>query len=260
VIPEDLSDRYRDWHWEVAYHFNPGQPTYRLHREGESRFLKLHPTGSRIPDEAVRLRWAADFLTVPRLIEYGSDGDYDWLMTEALPGVDAAALARHPAADPRTLVTALGEGMRAFHEAVPTRECPFDFTVPTALDHVRGRLSAGLIDPAADFHPDHAGLSAEAAVEILVATAPTISDEVVCHGDFSLPNVMLEDGSRGSKVTGYADLGSLGVSDRWADLAACARSCDFNLGPGYAGLLFDAYGEALDEDRLAWYRLLYDLR
>jgi len=256
VIPEDLSDRYRDWRWEVAYHFNPGHPTYRLHRAGETRFLKLHPTGSRIPDEAVRLRWAEEFLPVPQLIEYGSDGDYDWLLTDGLPGVDATRVT----GDPVALVTALGEGMRAFHEAVPVRECPFDFTIPVALDHVRRRLAAGLIDPAADFHPEHAGLTAEAAVERLVTTAPTVEDEVVCHGDFCLPNVMLEDGFGGSKVTGYLDLGLLGVSDRWADLAACARSCDFNLGPGYAELLFETYGAALDEGRLAWYRLLYDLR
>jgi kanamycin kinase len=256
VIPQDLSDRYRDWRWEAAHHFNPGQPTYRLCREGERRFLKLHPTGSSIADEAVRLRWAAEFLPVPRLIEYGSDGDYDWLLTEGQAGVDAAELARHPAADPRSLVIALGEGMRAFHEAVPVRECPFDFTIPTALDHVRRRLAAGLIDPVADFHPDYSGLTAEAAVQILVATTPAVEDEVVCHGDFCLPNVMIEEG----KATGYLDLGSLGVSDRWADLAACARSCDFNLGPGYGELLFQAYGVAPDEDRLAWYRLLYDLR
>ena len=255
MIPEDLSDRYRDWRWEVAYHFNPGHPTYRLNRDGETRFLKLHPAGSRIADEAVRLRWAQEFLPVPRLIEYGSDGDYDWLLTEGLPGVDATQIKD----DPRALVTALGEGMRAFHEAVPVRECPFDFTIPTALDHVRGRLAAGLIDPARDFHPEHAGLSAEAAVGILVSTAPSLADEVVCHGDFCLPNVLLEDGAKYT-VTGFLDLGALGVADRWADLAACAWSCDLNLGPGYAEFMFDAYGETLDEDRLAWYRLLYDLR
>jgi kanamycin kinase len=252
VIPEDLSDRYRDWRWEVAYHFNPGHPTYRLHRGGETRFLKLHPAGSRIADEAVRLRWAAEFLPVPRLLEYGTDGDYDWLLTDGLAGTDAARIE----GDPRAVAIALGEGMRAFHEAAPVRECPFDFTVPTALDHVRGRLAAGLIDPERDFHPEHAGLSAEAAVDLLVTTSPSIAAEVVCHGDFSLPNVLLE----GGKVMGYLDLGALGVSDRWADLAVCAWSCDLNLGPGHAELMFDAYGEALDEDRLAWYRLLYDLR
>ena len=252
MIPEDLSDRYRDWRWEVAYHFNPGHPTYRLHRDGVRLFLKLHPTGSSIPDEAVRLRWAEEFLPVPRLIEYGSDGDYDWLLTEGLPGVDATRLT----ADSRALVIALGEGMRAFHEAVPVRECPFDFTVATALDHVRGRLAAGLIDPAADFHAEHAGLSAASAVQLLVSTVPTVEEPVVCHGDYSFPNVMLE----GGKVTGYLDLGSLGVTDRWADLAACAWSCDFNLGPGHNDLLFEAYGTPLDQDRLSWYRLLYDLR
>lgn len=252
MIPEDLSDRYRDWRWEVAYHFNPGHPTYRLHRQDESRFLKLHPAGSRIADEAVRLRWAAEFVPVPRLVEYGSDGDYDWLMTEGLLGVDASQLKD----DPRAVAAALGEGMRAFHEAAPVRECPFDFTVPAALEHVRRRLEAGLIDPARDFHPEHAGLSAQAAVDRLVSTAPSLADEVVCHGDFCLPNVVLQDG----KVTGYLDLGELGVCDRWMDLAACARSCDFNLGPGHTATMFEAYGETLDEDRLAWYGLLYDLR
>jgi kanamycin kinase len=238
VIPEDLSDRYRDWRWEVAYHFNPGHPTYRLHRDGAQLFLKLHPTGSSIPDEAVRLRWAEEFLPVPRLIEYGSDGDYDWLLTGGLPGVDASRVT----AEPRALVIALAEGMRAFHEAVPVRECPFDFTIASALDHVRGRSAAGLVYPAA--------------ADLLVTTAPAVEDPVVCHGDYSFPNVMLE----GGKVTGYLDLGWLGVSDRWTDLAACARSCDFNLGPGHSELLFEAYGAPLDQDRLAWYHLLYDLR
>lgn len=252
MIPEDLSDRYRDWSWEVAYHFRPDHPTYRLTRDGALLFLKLHPTGPRIADEAVRLRWAQEYLPVPRLIEYGSDGDYDWLLTEGLAGVDAT----HPVDDPRALVIALAEGMRAFHAAVAPPECPFDFSAATAVEHVRGRLAAGLIDPARDFHTEHAGMSAQQAVQRFVALTPAAEDLVVCHGDFSLPNVMLQ----GGKVTGYLDLDYLGVADRWLDLAACAWSCDFNLGPGYGPLLLEAYGVQLDEARLAWARLLYDLR
>lgn len=236
----------------MAYHFHPGHPTYRLTRDGSLLFLKLHPTGSAIADEAVRLRWAQEYLPVPRLLEYGSDGDYDWLLTEGLAGVDAT----HPVADPRALVVALGEGLRAFHAAAPPLECPFTFSAATAVEHVRGRLAAGLIDPSRDFHAEHTGLSPQEAVRRFVALTPRTEELVVCHGDYCLPNVMLEDG----KVTGYLDLGWLGVADRWLDLAACAWSCDFNLGPGHGALLFEAYGVPLDEDRLAWARLLYDLR
>jgi kanamycin kinase len=252
VIPKDLSDRHSAWSWEVAYHFNPGHPTYRLRRGGRTRFLKLNPSGSSIADEAQRLRWAAGYLPVPALIEYGSDGDYDWLLTEGLPGRDATRLL----GEPRALVIALGEGMRALHETVPAAQCPFDFTAMVAVEHVRGRFKAGLISPETDFHAEHAHLTAEQAVDLLDAMAPRDEHPVVCHGDFSFPNVLLESGG----VTGYVDLGSLGVADPWMDLAACALSCDFNLGPGWVGLLLEAYGIAPDPERLAWFKLLYDLR
>ncbi|GIH05005.1 putative phosphotransferase [Rhizocola hellebori] len=253
-LPFDLTDRFADWRHHVVWSFDSDAPTYLFERAGQRRYVKVGPAGRSIPDEAQRLRWAAAWLPVPEVVEYGSDGDSDWLMTLPLPGVDATAHA-WATEDPRRLVIALAEGLRAFHEAVPVSECPFDFTAPTALAQARARVAAGLVDPARDFHPEHAGLTAEAAVQRLLATAPPLGREVVCHGDYCLPNVFLAEG----RVSGYLDLGRVAIADPWWDLAVGSWSCEWNLGTGFGALFLSGYGASIDEERLAWYRLLYDL-
>ena len=60
----------------------------------------------------------------------------------------------------------------------------------------------------------------------------------------------------------YDDLGvadrwaDLGVADRWADLAIATWNVTVNYGPGWEGLLLDAYGVPLDAARTRYYRLL----
>jgi kanamycin kinase len=79
-------------------------------------------------------------------------------------------------------------------------------------------------------------------------------DEVVLHGDFCLPNVLLTD----SVATGLIDLPFLGIGDRWWDVAVCLKSLGFNCGPGQDGAFLDAYGLTPDLDRIAAHRATYD--
>jgi kanamycin kinase len=78
---------------------------------------------------------------------------------------------------------------------------------------------------------------------------------VVCHGDYCLPNILIESGI----PTGFLDLGELGVADRWWDLAVATWSVTWNLGPGYEGLFLEEYGVQRDPAREEFYRLLYDV-
>jgi kanamycin kinase len=65
--------------------------------------------------------------------------------------------------------------------------------------------------------------------------------------------------ARRRHVRAHVDLGSLGVADRWADLAVAAWSTEWNYGAGYERIVYDAYGLAPDPGRIAYYRLLWDL-
>jgi kanamycin kinase len=188
---------------------------------------------------------------VPPVLAYGADGEHEWLLTAALAGrsaVDAAWLA-----DPPRLVPLLAEGLRRFH-AVTAEGCPFDGRLDVALRTVERRLAAGRED-AGRALVAHGGITARAALARLGRRRPEPEDLVVCHGDYCLPNVLLARG----RVSGYVDLGALGVADRWRDLAVATWSVTRNLGPGWEGRFLAAYGVRRASARLAYYRLLYDL-
>ena len=254
-LPAVLRTRHAGWAVSVAYQHAPPAITYRLEAgSGEVRFVKLLSSGAypSLRAEADRMQWAATHLSVPRLVEYGREGDVEWLLTEALPGTDATDA--QWTSDPGRLVDLLAGVLRGLH-AAPVAECPFDFRLDASLTHARRRVEAGLVDPVRDFHEEFAFLSAPSALAHLEEHRPPSEDLVVCHGDFCLPNVMVEDWS----PTGVLDLGELGVADRWWDLAVATWSVTWNLGPGFEERFLRAYGADRDEPRVQYYRLLYDV-
>lgn len=241
---------------ERFYDNEAGVVTHRLSGvDDRAWFLKLAPPGLEPPleHEADRLRWARAHLPVPHLHGTGrTRSGGTWMLTRALPGEDAT---RSPLArSPDRLVSALARGLRRFH-ATPVDPCPFSLRLPDALALAEDRVRRGVVIPSRHFHPEHAHFSATEALRELVRTPPSSEDLVVCHGDYCLPNALLE----GEEVTGFVDLGGLAVADRWWDLAVATWSVTWNLGPGFEPLFLEAYGAPLDPERLLFYRLLYDV-
>jgi kanamycin kinase len=238
----------------LAYQLVPEVTTWRLtHAGGKVRFAKVDTAGAypSLRAEAERMIWAAAYLPVPHVVALEEVGGATVLITEALGGRDAT----HPSwrADLSALVLAMGQGLRRFHEAVAEEWCPFRFDLDHALDHVARRLETGAIG--GDFHDIHAGFTPEAALARLRATRPEQEDLVVCHGDYCAPNLLLEDG----RVTGYVDLGELGVADRWWDVAVGAWSAGWNFGEEHEARFYEGYGIEPDLERIRFYRLLYDV-
>jgi len=254
-IPDRLRDEYDDWSWQLAWQWPPNTATWQLVSPTEEvRFLKLarHGWTPSISDEAARMKWARDHLPVPMVVDQQRDESVEWLITTGLEGRNATDSGLQ--SDPDRLVCILARGLSRFH-AAPVAACPFDFGIRTALNVARDRLERGVIDPVEGFHSEHSSLTAAEAVAALERSRPANEDLVVCHGDYCPPNVLIA----GNRVTGYVDLGELGVADRWWDLAVATWSVTWNLGPGYEDLFLSEYGAELDRGRLAFYRLLYDV-
>jgi kanamycin kinase len=217
-------------------------------------FIKWTPASSGIDlaREAARLEWARSYITVPRVLGRGADDDGSWLLTSALPGENAVT--ERWRGDPATAVTAIGEGLRAMHEALPVAACPFSWMAEDQVANARRRAERSPFDPAR-WHPVHRSLSTEQALDRL-ADIPPVDRLVVCHGDACAPNTLITDDGR---CSGHVDFDQLGVADRWADLAVATWSVDWNYGPEWEGLLLSAYGVDPDPDRTRYYRLLWDL-
>ena len=231
-----------------------GGLTFEVGHGPDRFFVKWTPAGRawELEAEAQRLRWAAPFTPVPAVIDEGGDDSGAWLVTTPLPG-DNAVSPRWKA-DPAVAVRAIGEGLRALHDALPVGACPFSWSADTRVADARRRGSGGELEPS-DWHPIHRHLSVKEALA-LAGDIPPTDALVVCHGDPCAPNTLLTDDGRWS---GHVDLGSLGVADRWADLAVATWSTEWNYGPGWEEMLLDAYGVDADPERIAYYRLLWDL-
>ncbi|HEX8096213.1 aminoglycoside 3'-phosphotransferase [Jatrophihabitans sp.] len=229
-----------------------GGRTFEVADDAGRYFLKWTPAGSGVDlgREVVRLRWAARFTPVPAVLDQGTDAAGSWIATAALPGENAVA--DRWLADPAPAVAAIGAGLRALHEALPVSGCPFSWSAEDRI--ADARLRAGQLDPAS-WHSEHRGLGVEQALAAL-RRPPQVDRLVVCHGDSCAPNTLL---SAEGAWTGHVDLGSLGVADRWADLAVATWSTEWNYGPGWSQDLLAAYGIEADPVRMRFYRLLWDL-
>jgi len=161
--------------------------------------------------EAAGLSWAARYTRVPRVRQLGEDDTGSWLVTSPVDGTNAVD--PRWLADPRTAVIAIGEGLRALHDALPVTSCPFSWMAEERLAAAR-RLAEHGEQNRDRWHPTHRHLTVEAALNLLERIPPV--DEVVCHGDSCAPNTLIDGSGRWS---GHVDLGALGVADRWADLA-----------------------------------------
>jgi kanamycin kinase len=231
-----------------------GGLTFEVGKGADRCFIKWSPAGSGIDlaAEAARMAWARRFHPVPEPLAQGRDEAGCWLVTAPVPG-DSAVSARWKA-DPATAVTAIGEGLRALHEALPADGCPFSWGAADRLADARRQASDGRLDPGT-WHPSHRPLTITAALE-QAAAIPPVDKLVVCHGDACAPNTLIAADGRWS---GHVDLGLLGTADRWADLAVATWSAGWNYGPGWERPLLDAYGIEPDQERTRYYRLLWDL-
>lgn len=252
ALPDAVRQLAGDGNAHPVWQNEVGGTTFEVAGATGHRFIKWSPSSSGIDlaAEVARLRWAVDYAAVPRVLGHGRNSEGQWLVTAALPGTSAAA--PRWIADPRAAVTALGRALRSLHDTLPVASCPFDWSAETRIEDAT--LRAEQLNPAA-WPKEFTGLSVAQALR-RVADPPPLDRLVVCHGDACAPNTLLHDDGR---LAGHVDLGTLGVADRWADLAVITWSTEWNYGADWTDALLDAYGVQRDQARIDYYRLLWNL-
>ncbi|MFB7011810.1 MULTISPECIES: APH(3'') family aminoglycoside O-phosphotransferase [unclassified Streptomyces] len=192
----------------------------------------------------------------PRVLDWHSGDAGACLVSGAVSGVPAD---RVSAADLRDSWERVAAAVRLLHE-VPVRQCPFrrdlDGMVALARDVVaRGAVNPEFL-PVQQQHTPAAELLARLVPQVARRRAQEAADMVVCHGDLCLPNIVLDP--RTLDVSGFIDLGRLGLADRYADLALLLTNAretwtDEKQARAADAAFAESYGIALDHDRLRFY-------
>jgi len=222
--------------------------------------LKIRPAGDWDTEDVKILRWLNGKAPVPQVAAHEVWNDRDWLLMTRIQGQE---LCRPEVMNnPTLLLDCMAEALNTLW-LIPIADCPFERTVTENLSHAEEAILSGHFDPS-DCEPETFGPGGfenpEALLNWLKSNQPP-QDRVVTHGDFCLPNLFTD----GKRFTGFIDVGSVGVADRWMDLALGWRSLKHNSDGHYGKVylnidpddLFRAAGVQKDEEKL-WYYILLD--
>ena len=169
------------------------------------------------------------------VLEYLSLENADWMLTSAVRGEDCTY--GQYLSDPKRLCDTLAQRLRWLHE-MDFSDCPVQDRMGEYLSAVEKNHRTGEYDKSA--FPDSFGYrSAEEAWDVFSSGRSAFRKDVLLHGDYCLPNVMLNDW----QFSAFIDVGNGGVGDRHIDLFWGVWTLWFNLKTDrYAGRFLDAYG------------------
>ena len=212
---------------------SPEARVYLIDKEG-GFFLKSAPRGA-LKREAELTGYFHSLGLGAEVVDYTSDKERDLLLTSRVRGEDCTHAEYLD--DPERLCDTVAVKLRELHELCYTG-CPVMQRTTDYLALVEENYRTGNYDRSA--FPDSFGYrSAEEAIAVLRDGRDALKNEVLIHGDYCLPNIMLDDW----RLSGFIDLGNAGVGDRHIDIFWGTWTLWFNLKTRqYTDRFLDAYG------------------
>ena len=220
---------------------SPEARVYLLDKDG-GYYLKCADKGT-LAREAIMTEYFHKKELGAEVLSYVSQ-DRDFLLTRAVPGEDCT----HPmyTDNPRRLCDLLAQMLRRLHE-LDFSDCPIKDRVSEYLDFAERNYRQDTYNK--EHFPDSFGYSSgEEAYRVLCEGKGLLKNEVLLHGDYCMPNVMLDNW----RLSGFIDVDHSGVGDRHIDLFWGRWSLGFNLKTDkYCERFLDAYGrDRIDNEML----------
>ena len=219
---------------------SPEAKVYYL-QKGGGYYLKIAPQGT-LKKEADMTTFFYEHQLGPEVFFYLCH-DKDWLLTRAAQG--ETCLEKRYLQDPKRLCDVTATLLRRLHE-LNTEECPIQNRTADYLATLDQNLHT-----VSDFHetlPPFLGVTRENAREIALAGKDSLKQDTLIHGDYCLPNILLDRWH----FSAFIDGGNGGVGDRHIDLFWGIWSLGFNTKTwDYTDRFLDVYGrDAVDADLL----------
>lgn len=174
------------------------------------------------------------------VLYYGSLNGKDYLLSRKIHGEDCT----HPdyLSEPKRLCDTTASLLRELHE-MDGKDCPVRDKIKTYVETVKRGFDKSSYEPDLfkgiwefDFFSDAKRVAEEG--------LPLLKEEVLLHGDYCLPNIILKNW----KFSGYIDLGCGGIGDRHIDVLWGIWTLNYNLGTvEYTNRFIDAYGRDIIE-------------
>lgn len=190
-------------------------------------------------DEYNRINWLQKKFMVPKVYGYFEDENGKYLLMERLKGI--------PAYETDKYSFEIGKALKQFHD-IKIDDCKFmQNSIDCLLENAIKNIDI-ILTEINNLYPD---MNREDVIDFLVNNKP--NDKVLVHGDFSLPNILIdEDGS-----IGLIDLGDVSVSSKYFDFFYLRKSLIRNNKMDNFSKILEGYGiNELDNKYLKWMEIV----
>lgn len=220
--------------------------------------LKIEERNAHTESTVATMRWLEGKVPVPKVLCHEILDGKSYLLMSRVPGImscDASYLEQ-----PDVLVSALADGLKLLWNT-DTAGCPRTWMLEALLEEAKIRVAQGLVDldnVEPETFSENGFRDPEHLLQWLLEHKPN-SVPTLAHGDYCLPNVFLKDG----KLSGFIDVGDMGLGEKWRDIALCYRSLRHNFNGTYGGKIYNAFHPDLLFKKLGiqpdWEQIRYHL-
>lgn len=202
-------------------------------------FLKEAAEGT-LKTEALMTAYMHFLKLSEEVLYYGSFYGKDYLLSRKIQGEDCT----YPnyLSDPTRLCDTTASLLRKLHET-DGKDCPVRDRIMTYAETVKRGFDKSSYEP--DLFKGIWEFDSFAEAKCVAKEGlPLLKREVLLHGDYCLPNIILNNW----KFSGYIDLGCGGIGDRHIDVVWGIWTLNYNLGTvEYTNRFIDAYGRDMVE-------------
>lgn len=207
-----------------------------LTKDGKEAILKIQRLSTRndLHEEYVRIKWLQNRFRVPKLYYYDEINNVKYMLMEKIDGV--------PAHKYENFAYIIGKKLREFHD-IDLKDCKFIQNSVEILEK-NAIKNIDIIYPQIQ---EQYEMSKDEIINFIKNNVP--KDIVLVHGDYSLPNILINE----SGEVGVIDLGDVSISSKYFDFYYLFKSLKRNKKIDKFDELLRGYGiEKLDENYMKW--------
>lgn len=212
----------------------------KLKSNHQEVILKIQYTENKnnLKEEYERLKWIDGKLNTPKAYYYNEKDNIKYLIMEYKKGT--------PSFKFDDIGYQLGKALKQIHQ-VNIENCPFNKYSPE-------QLLSNFLDKLDSIYPEiqdnYKDETKETVIEFMKENIPT--DKVLTHGDYSMPNILINDGE-----ISFIDLGELGISTKYLDIYYLMKSLKINKKEEIFEEFLKGYGiDKINNNYIKWMDLI----
>lgn len=202
--------------------------------------LKIQYTENKnnLKEEYERLKWIEGKLNTPKAYYYNEKDNIKYLIMEYKKGA--------PSFKFDDIGYRLGKALKQIHQ-VNIENCPFNKYSPE-------QLLSNFLDKLDSIYPEiqdnYKDETKETIIEFMKENIPI--DKVLTHGDYSMPNILINAGE-----ISFIDLGELGISTKYLDIYYLMKSLKINKKEEIFEEFLKGYGiDKINNNYIKWMDLI----